>query len=177
MTLTDPTTTAFTAPAAPAHPLASLSPAEITAVHTIVSGLDGIDEATRFAYVGLEEAPKGEVLAWERGEGALPARRARVQLLNLRTAHSLDLVVSLATGEVLRSTELDGSDGQLPILDAEFEEVGVIANESAEWVAALAARGLTTADAVLVPLSAGNYGYANELCAVPAELARSPRQH
>ena len=97
MTLTDPTTTAFTAPAAPAHPLASLSPAEITAVHTIVSGLDGIDEATRFAYVGLEEAPKSEVLAWERGEGALPARRARVQLLNLRTAHSLDLVVSLAT--------------------------------------------------------------------------------
>ena len=163
MTLTDPTSTAFIAPAAPAHPLASLSPAEITAVHAIVSGLDGLDEATRFAYVGLEEAPKAEVLAWERGETPFPERRARVQLLNLRTAHSLDVVVSLASGEVLRQTELDGSDGQLPILDAEFEEVGVIANESAVWVAALAARGLTTADVVLVPLSAGHYGYENEV--------------
>ena len=140
MTLTDSTVSAFTAPAAPAHPLASLTPEEITAVRAVVAGLDGIDEATRFAYVGLEEAPKGEVLAWERGEAPAPERRARVQLLNLRTAHSLDLVVSLATGAVLRSTELDGSDGQLPILDAEFEEVGVI-----------------------VPLSAGHYGYENEM--------------
>ncbi len=138
MTLTDPTVSTFTAPEAPAHPLASLTPTEITAVRAIVAGLDGVDEATRFAYVGLEEAAKGEVLAWERGDAPAPERRARVQLLNLRTAHSLDLVVSLATGAVLRTTELDGSDGQLPILDAEFEEVGVIANDDAAWVAALA---------------------------------------
>lgn len=162
MTLTDPAVSAYTAPEFPAHPLGSLTPAEITAVRAIVAGLDGVDEATRFAYVGLEEAPKGDVLAWERGEVPAPERRARVQLLNLRTAHSLDLVVSLATGAVLRRTELDGSDGQLPILDAEFEEVGVIANEDAAWVAALAARGLTTGDVVLVPLSAGHYGFENE---------------
>ena len=73
MTLTDPAVSAFTAPAAPAHPLGSLTPAEITAVRAIVAGLDGVDEATRFAYVGLEEAPKGEILAWERGEAEAQA--------------------------------------------------------------------------------------------------------
>ncbi|GAA1938516.1 primary-amine oxidase [Microbacterium aoyamense] len=151
----------FATPPIAGHPLASLTAAEIEAVRTIVLALPTTSDATRFAYVGLEEPPKPEVLAWEQG-GALPERRARVQLLDMRTTHSLDLVVSLATGEVVSSVELDGTAGQLPILDAEFEEVGIIANDSAEWVAALAARGLTPADVVLVPLSAGNYGYAEE---------------
>ncbi|WP_341997632.1 primary-amine oxidase [Microbacterium sp. LWH7-1.2] len=163
MTITDvATASGFTAPPTPQHPLASLTPAEIHAVRAIVLGLDTTTEATRFAYIGLEEAPKPEVLAWEAGTGSLPERRARVQLLDMRTALSLDLVVSLATGAVVSSVALDGTAGQLPILDAEFEEVGVIANESEEWVEALRARGLTPDDVVLVPLSAGNYGYEDE---------------
>ncbi|GAA1465270.1 primary-amine oxidase [Microbacterium thalassium] len=164
MSITDTqTTAAFVTPPAPAHPLASLSAAEIEAVRAVVLGLPTTTDKTRFAYVGLEEPAKGEVLAWEAGDGPLPERRARVQLLEMTTAHSLDLIVSLATGEVLRETELDGTAGQLPIIDAEFEEVGVIANESEAWVAALANRGLTPDDVVLVPLSAGHYGYEDEV--------------
>lgn len=154
--------TGYSAPPAPQHPLASLRASEIDAARSVVLRLDTTTDATRFAYVGLDEPAKSDVLAWESGAGPLPERRARVQLLDMRSTQSLDLVISLATGEVLARTELDGSDGQLPILDAEFEEVGVIANESAEWVSALAARGLTPDDVVLVPLSAGHYGYDDE---------------
>jgi primary-amine oxidase len=149
-------------PPSPQHPLSSLTAAEIESVRAVVQALPETTEWTRFAYVGLEEPPKGEVLGWERGELPLPERKARVQLLDLRSARSTDLVLSIGSGAVLRETVLDGTAGQLPILDAEFEEVGVIANADERWVAALAARGLTVDDVVLVPLSAGHYGYPAE---------------
>jgi primary-amine oxidase len=152
----------FAAPAAPRHPLSSLTAAEIEAVRAVVLALPSTSDRTRFAYVGLEEPEKGEVLAWERGETPLPERRARVQLLDMATTASRDLIVSLATGEVLSEHVLDGTEGQLPILDAEFEEVGMIANADEGWVAALGARGLAPDDVVLVPLSAGHYGYPEE---------------
>lgn len=120
-----------------------------------------VGPTTRFAYVGLEEPAKSAVLAWQDG-GETPERRVRVQLLDLATTRSVDAIVSLTTGQVVSETILDGTSGQLPILDAEFEEVGIIANESAEWIAALGRRGLTREDVVLVPLSAGHYGYAAE---------------
>lgn len=161
MTLTDLAAPGFTAPAAPAHPLSSLTAAEIDAVRAVVLALPSTTDRLRFAYVGLEEPAKGEILAWEQG-GSLPERRARVQLLDLTTTRSSDLIVSLHSGRILRETVLDGTGGQLPILDAEFEEVGIIANADEGWVAALAARGLTVDDVVLVPLSAGHYGYPAE---------------
>lgn len=161
MTLTDVAVGGFTAPAAPAHPLSSLTAAEIEAVRAVVLALPSTTDRLRFAYVGLEEPAKDAILAWEAG-GALPERRARVQLLDMASTRSLDLVVSLVSGAVLRETVLDGAGGQLPILDAEFEEVGLIANADETWVAALASRGLTVDDVVLVPLSAGHYGYPAE---------------
>lgn len=162
MSITDTAIPAdFVAPHAPPHPLASLSAAEIDAVRRIALALPTTTDKTRFAYVGLEEPTKGEVLAWEQG-APMPERRARVQLLDMGTAHSLDVVVSLGSGAILRADELDGAAGQLPILDAEFEEVGAIANADDGWVAALAARGLGVDDVVLVPLSAGYYGNPDE---------------
>lgn len=160
MTLTDLAATS-TAASAPAHPLASLTATEIEAVRAVVLSLPSTTEQTRFAYVGLDEPAKGDILAWEQGAPA-PARVARVQLLDMLSARSSDLRVSLATGEVLSETVLDGTAGQLPVLDAEFEAVGDIANADEAWIAALAARGLATSDVVLVPLSAGHYGYAQE---------------
>lgn len=155
-------TLSYAAPPAPAHPLSSLSVAELEAVRGIALEFPDFVETTRFAYVGLEEPTKTEVLAWEAGSGGLPDRRARVQLLDMSTGHSTDSVISIATGETISHAVLDGSDGQLPILDAEFEDVGSIANEDEGWVTALAARGLSPADVVIVPLSAGHYGYPEE---------------
>jgi primary-amine oxidase len=163
MSITDIETAAtYAAPPAPQHPLSSLTAAEIEAVRGIVLALPEGSTSTRFAYVGLEEPTKGEILAWETDAAALPERKARVQLLDMATSLSIDATVSIDSGEVLSQVVLDGSDGQLPILDAEFEEVGLIANADEGWVAALAARGLTVDDVVLVPLSAGHYGYPQE---------------
>jgi primary-amine oxidase len=163
MSITDIETAAtYAAPPAPQHPLSSLTAAEIEAVRGIVLALPEASTSTRFAYVGLEEPTKGEILAWETDAAALPERKARVQLLDMATSLSIDATVSIDSGEVLSQVVLDGSDGQLPILDAEFEEVGLIANADEGWVAALAARGLTVDDVVLVPLSAGHYGYPQE---------------
>lgn len=165
MSITDPAVRPpSVTPAATAHPLASLTPTEIERVRAIVLNAMEVGPATRFAYVGLDEPNKSEVLAWQAG-GGMPERKVRVQLLDLATTRSIDAIVSLTTGQVISETILDGTSGQLPILDAEFEEVGVIANASAEWVAALERRGLTIEDVVLVPLSAGYYGY-------PAEQGR-----
>lgn len=163
MTITAITTdTAFVPPAAPSHPLSSLSDGEIEAVRRMALHFEGFTTTTRFAYVGLEEPTKAEVLAWEAGGAALPDRRARVQLLDMATAHSTDTIVSIATGETISHHVLDGAHGQLAILDAEFEAVGEILAEDVDWIAALAARGLTLDNVVAVPLSAGHYGYPEE---------------
>lgn len=144
------------------HPLASLSAAELTAVRSIVLDKLAPTESTRFAYVGLEEPHKADMLAWAAGTGSLPERRARVQLLDLSTGDSIDAIVSVGAGEVVSRIELDPAHGRLPILDAEFELVAEIANADAGWAAALATRGLTVDDVVLVPLSAGSYDLEDE---------------
>lgn len=139
------------------HPLASLSAAELEAVRGIVLAELSPSETTRFAYVGLEEPHKAEVLAWQAGDGPLPERRARVQLLDLGTGDSIDAIVSLDAAAVTQQTVLDPAQGRLPILDAEFELVAEIANADEKWIAALAARDLSVDQVVLVPLSAGSY--------------------
>ncbi|GAA2001930.1 primary-amine oxidase [Microbacterium ulmi] len=147
--------------AVPEHPLASLTAAEIDAIRGIVNARPEAAETIRYVYVGLEEPAKGEILAWQDG-GALPARRARVQLLDMASGASTDLIVDLDGGVIESETAIDTSIAQLPILDAEFEAVAEIANADEGWVAALAARGLTVDDVVLVPLSAGDYGHPDE---------------
>ncbi|MBY0441781.1 MAG: primary-amine oxidase [Mycobacteriaceae bacterium] len=144
------------------HPLASLCVAEFAAIQTIITARPEYTETTRFVYVGLEEPPKNAVLAWEAGVGPLPARLARVQLLDTATGRSTDSVVDIATGENVRETLLDGTAGQLPILEMESALIVEILAADSRWVAALAARGLTPADVVAVPLSAGNYGLPGE---------------
>lgn len=144
------------------HPLSTLAPAEFSAVRETVIARADFTSTTRFAYVGLEEPHKREVLAWEAGTAGLPPRRARVQLLDVATGLSTDEVIDIATGETVSRTVLDGTTGQLPILDAEFELIPEILAENENWVTALAARGLGPDDVVAVPLSAGNYGLPGE---------------
>jgi len=161
MTITDPTT-ATTDAATTTHPLGSLTPEEFTAVRDLVTAQPDWTDTTRFAYVGLEEPHKQEVLAWQAGEGPLPDRTARVMLLDMATGRSTDRVVSITTGTVLRTDVLDGSRGQLPVLIEEFDAVGEIAGADERWVAALAKRGLSVDEVKCVPLSAGYYDYPEE---------------
>ncbi len=164
MTITDTDLTAAPdAGAGSAHPLASLSTAEFTRIRDIVIAQPDFTSTTRFAYVGLDEPHKREVLAWQAGEGPLPERRARVMLLDMATSRSTDNVVSLTSGSVLSTTVLDGSAGQLPILVEEFEAVGAIVADDPRWVEALSRRGLTVDNVICVPLSAGYYDFPEEV--------------
>ncbi|MBH0130245.1 primary-amine oxidase [Salinibacterium sp. NK8237] len=147
---------------APQHPLSSLSADEITAIRDIASTVDFFTTTTRFVYVGLEEPAKNEVKAWEAAGGEMPDRQARVMLLDLATGHSSDNIISLGLGAVISTSVLDGSAGQLPILDTEFELVGEIVAQDEGWIAALAKRGVTVNDVEVVPLSSGYYDFPEE---------------
>jgi primary-amine oxidase len=149
MTLTAPAVTAT-------HPLSRLTAEEISAATEIVraAGLAGLD--TKFVYVGLEEPHKRDVLAWTPGD--LIERRVRALLLDRATGNGRDLTVSISTGTVTRDDEIDAVvDGQVPILDAEFEAIEPILAADERWVAAMTKRGLDVADVRSVPLSAGSY--------------------
>ena len=145
-----------------AHPLSSLSAEEFVRVRDLVAAAPDFTPTTRFAYVGLDEPHKLEVLAWQDGAGPLPERRVRVMLLDMATGRSTDNIVSLTSSELVSRTVLDGSRGQLPVLLEEFEAIGEIVADDPRWVEALALRGCTPDDVVCVPLSAGYYDYPEE---------------
>ncbi|GAA4971568.1 primary-amine oxidase [Kineococcus glutinatus] len=157
MSLLDtPATTATTAAAAPAHPLDRLSAAEIDAARELLEGAGALTPTTRFAYLGLEEPPKAEVLAFTPGDPV--ERRVRVMLLDTATGTGRIVVASLTTGEVLSDHVVDGAvEGQLPILDEEFAAVDPIVLADERWTSALTARGLDPRSVRTVPLSAGSY--------------------
>ncbi|MEU7145299.1 primary-amine oxidase [Nocardia sp. NPDC046473] len=141
------------------HPLALPTEAEIAAVRAVVANAGLIGPTTRFVYVGLDEPDKYEVYHWS---GALD-RRFRVLLHDIDRPNAIDLLVSLGSGAVLAQRTLDAVvDGQLPVLDEEFELVEAVLADDPEWLAALAARGLDVTQVRVAPLSAGVFDYAGE---------------
>jgi len=106
-----------------AHPLDPAGAEEYLAGRDIMvaAGLlpDPGRAPVRFAYYGLEEAPKDEVLA-----GEAPDRRLRAYLVNTGTGESSDVVVSLTHQKVVSARTLDpAAHGQMPILDSDFARV------------------------------------------------------
>src|SRR4051812_34800853 len=102
-TMTPPQTT---------HPLDRLTAEEIDRARSLCAQAGLIDEHTRFAYLGLDEPAKQEVLGWQPGAPA-PDRRIRAVLLQLDTGTGRDLLISLTEGKIIRDRLLDaGVDGQ-----------------------------------------------------------------
>ena len=112
-------------------------------------------EPVRFAYYGLEEAPKDEVLA---SQGA--DRRLRAFLVNIGNGESTDVVVSLTHGKVVSARTLDPAvHGQMPILDSDFARVDEITKADPDWRAAMARRGYTDLSTIRTcPITAGAFG-------------------
>jgi primary-amine oxidase len=139
------------------HPLDAIRAEEITEVRRIAEAAGLVTRSTRFAYLGLEEPAKADVLAHVPGEPA--ARRFRVLLIDLATQLSRDVVVDLPSAAVVSEIELDpAATGQLPVLEEEFELVEELLKTDERWLAALAARGIDDVEQVRVaPLSAGVY--------------------
>jgi primary-amine oxidase len=144
-----------TASANPAHPLDPATAAEYVAGRDIMAAAGLLAAPVRFAYYGLEEPPKHDVLA-----GTATDRRLRAFLLNTDTGESTDVVVSLTHQQVVSARTLDpGKDGQLPILEGEFAAVDEIVKADPDWRAAMARRGYHDLSQIRTcPLTAGVYG-------------------
>ncbi len=154
-----------TASGRPAHPLDPATAAEYLAGRDIMAAaglLAGPDGPVRFAYYGLEEAPKDEVLA-----GADPKtsdRRLRAFLVHLDTGESTDVVVSLPQRKIISARRLDPrTDGQMPILESDFAAVDQIVKADPAWRAAMARRGLDDVSKIRTcPITAGVFGVADD---------------
>jgi primary-amine oxidase len=159
--MTDTAVQATETPGAhPAHPLEPATAAEFLAGRDIMAAAGLLAEPTRFAYYGLEEPPKDEVLAGHTQAGQHPDRRLRAFLINLDTGESSDVVVSLSRRQVVGVHKLDpATDGQLPIIETDFAVVEEVCRADPAWRAALARRGLTDLTKVRhCPITAGVFG-------------------
>ncbi|MET8865137.1 primary-amine oxidase [Nonomuraea sp. NPDC004580] len=143
------------------HPLDPLAAREIDEVRRILREEGLLTDTVRVAYLGLEEPPKEDVLAYRPGDPA--GRRARAFLLDLATETSQDVIVDVTAGKVAARTPIDPlTDGQVPMLDEEHALVRRVLKEDAGWAKALAARGIDPAGVYVAALSAGHYGLAKE---------------
>jgi primary-amine oxidase len=167
-------------PGHPVHPLSPATGAEYLAGREILAQAGLLTEAVRFAYYGLAEPAKDEVLAgtgepgWTGVPGAAaeaesararqPDRRLRAFLIDTVTGESSDVVVSLDERKVVCRTILDPrTDGQLPIIDSDYHLVEEIVHADPGWRAAMARRGLTDVSKLRAcPLTAGNFGVPEE---------------
>ena len=144
-----------TASANPAHPLDPATAAEYLAGRDIMAAAGLLADPVRFAYYGLEEPPKDDVLA-----GTADDRRLRAFLLNTDTGESTDVVVSLTHQQVISARTLDrGQDGQLPILEGDFVIVDEIVKADPDWRAAMGRRGYHDLSQIRTcPITAGAFG-------------------
>jgi primary-amine oxidase len=147
---------------APEHPLQRLSAAEIGAVRDLLAGCGLVGVQTRFPYLGLEEPPKSEVLAFRPGDPI--DRRVRVVLLDTASGAATDVVVSLTSGSIVSQVALDPvRDGQPSIMLEDLIAVDEIVKADTGWVAAMARRDITDLDLVRpCPLAAGSFGLPGE---------------
>ena len=148
--------------AAPDHPLTPLTANEIRAVRRIVDAHGLLGESVRFVYTALDEPHKDTVLAFRAGDPI--ERRARVLLLDRATGLGSDLVVSITEDRVVAQQSIDAAtEGHVPILDQEFEDIEAFLLESSEWLDAMKKRNLNPTDVRAVPLSAGVFGHEDEV--------------
>ncbi|MEO1592890.1 MAG: primary-amine oxidase [Cyanobacteria bacterium J06632_22] len=141
------------------HPLEPLSPDEIRAAVAIVRSQRSLGSTTRFATVTLNEPDKATVLAFQPGDAL--EREAFLILLDNETAKTYEVVVSLTAGTVKLWQHRPGV--QPPIMLDEFVKCEAAVKASADFQAAIAKRGITDPDLVMVdPWSAGHYGIPDE---------------
>ncbi|MGC1219062.1 MAG: primary-amine oxidase [Phormidesmis sp.] len=149
------------------HPLEPLTPDEISAAVAILREQKSLGASVRFATVTLKEPAKESVLSFSPGDSI--EREAFVILLDNATAKTYEAVVSL--GSSSEAGSISGSvkswehipNVQPPIMLDEFVECEAAVKASPEFQAAIAKRGITDPDLVMVdPWSAGNYGIADE---------------
>jgi primary-amine oxidase len=163
------------------HPLQRLSADEIRSARAVLHKNGLVGESTRFAYLGLAEPAKDEVLAFRPGDPV--DRQVRAILLDAATGEAADVVASLTSASVLSHRSLEPvKDGQPPIMLDDLELVDEIVKSDPGWLAAIHRRGITDLDLVRpCPLSAGSFGRAGEegrrMLRVLSFLQHRPEDH
>jgi primary-amine oxidase len=157
-----------TARAQSTHPLDPATADEYLAGREIMAAAGLLAGPVRFAYYGLEEPPKDEVLAGRapdnRESPKTADRRLRAFLINTDTGESADVVVSLPGRRVVSARRLDPrTDGQVPIIESDFAAVDQIVKADPGWRAAMARRGLHDLSKIRAcPITAGVFGVADD---------------
>ena len=167
----------------PAHPLQMLTAGEIRAARRLLAEHSLLGDPVRFAYLGLDEPTRAEVLGHRPGDPV--DRRIRAMLLDTATGGCALVVASLTRWAIDSATSTDPVlDGQPPILVAEFTAVDDIVKADAGWVDAMRRRGITQLDLVRAcPLSAGFFDDdahappGRRLLRVLSFLAHRPEDH
>lgn len=144
------------------HPLSALTADEIDTARDVLVDAELVGADTRFVYVGLDEPDKSVVHAFAAGDQV--ERRVRVLLLDRRTGVGSDVVVSVTGNTIVSSRTVDASsEGHVPILDAEFEDIESFLLASDDWLDAMQTRNINPSNVRAVPLSAGVFGHEDEV--------------
>lgn len=141
------------------HPLESLTAVEVEAAAAILRGSGNLGERVRFASITLREPPKETVLHFQPDDPI--EREAFIIVLDNETNAVYEAIVSLTRGELISWKHIPGV--QPHIMYDEFVECEAACKADPAFRAALAKRGVTDMDLVMVePWSAGDYGDADE---------------
>lgn len=136
---------------APTHPLDGLSGREHWVIYDALVASGRTDSTTNYLYVGLNEPPKAEVLAWRAGQ---PFRREALVHL-IQGLRGYEAVVDLVGKKVLTWTEVPGR--QYMANRAEGGAASKLVMGDARVRAAIAKRGVT--DFTHVDCGPANHGY------------------
>ena len=138
------------------HPLQRLSAEEIRAARALFERHGLVGTTTRFAFLGLEEPDKRTVLDFSPGEPV--DRRVRAVLLDTATGAAQVVVASITRGEIDSTVQVDPAvDGQPAVLLEELETVDEIVKADDGWRNAMARRGITDLDLVVLPAVRGQF--------------------
>jgi primary-amine oxidase len=156
--VSDPSTTEVTTDTVD-HPLAQLTPAEISASVAAVRASGRLSDAARFAYVGLLEPDRRSVRGFRPGDPV--ERRVRLVILTGPECCVVEAVVDLPGAVVSEWRQVEGVRPALMFEESMFAIDAV--QRSPEWQAAMRRRGITDLDLVQIdPWPAGNFGLAHE---------------
>ncbi|MEO5826260.1 MAG: hypothetical protein ABIR59_10265 [Gemmatimonadales bacterium] len=136
---------------AQAHPLDGLSGKEHWTIYDALRASGRTDTTTAFLYVGLNEPPKGEVLAWRAGQ---PFRREALVHL-VQRGLGVEAIVDLKSKKVLSWSEVPGTQYMTNAGDDDLIKRVALADTRVRD--AIAKRGVT--DFSLVDCSHANHGY------------------
>lgn len=144
-----------TTEAANGHPLTPLSPGEIEAAVALIRNSGDLKASCRIQGIWLDEPEKHVILNYQ--SGSQTERRAVFVLLDRSTGHSEEILVSITGEKIIARKPVE--IGQPAISLEEFVEAERICRADRRYQAALAKRGITDLDAVIIDLyGAGAYG-------------------